>query len=349
MNGKVCVDARMLVFSGIGTYLQKLIPRMERSLQMTLLIRKSEEKWAKEHFSSDLLIVDVPIYTIKEQVMYPFTIPACNLFWSPHYNIPLFPILAKKRAVTIHDVCHLAMPHFFPKWKRIGAGFLLKEAVRRSDLVLTVSEFSKKEIGAYLPIAQNKIQVVANGVEKRSIKGGHSLESLGIHRPFILYVGNNKPHKNLDRLLRAFFLLPAHYELVLVSSEKDLLREDSHDRIKRFHQISEEKLSFLYEKAQLLIQPSLYEGFGLTPLEAMSSGCPVIASKIPSLQEVCGEAAYYVNPYDEKALYKGMKKVLESQDLQEQLIKAGHKQEKLFSWDKTAEKLIELFFQEGFL
>ncbi len=349
MNGKVCVDARMLFSSGIGTYLQKLIPRMERSLQMTLLIKKSEEKWAKEHFSSELRIVDIPIYTIKEQVLYPFMIPSCNLFWSPHYNIPLFPILAKKRVVTIHDVCHLAMPHFFPKWKRVAAAFLLKEAVRRSDLVLTVSEFSKKEIAAYLPIAESKIQVLANGVEKRSIQGVHSLQELGIHRPFILYVGNNKPHKNLDRLLKAFFLLPPYYDLVLVSSEKDLPREAPHDRIKRFHQVSEDRLCFLYEKAKLLIQPSLYEGFGLTPLEAMSVGCPVVASRIASLSEVCGEAAYYVDPYDEKDLYRGMKKVLENQELQELLIKAGHEQEKLFSWDRAAEKLIGLFMQEGFL
>ncbi len=322
---------------------------MEKSFETTLLIRKSEEKWAKEHFSSDLVTVDAPIYTVKEQMIYPFCIPSCDLFWSPHYNIPLFPISAKKRVVTIHDVCHLAQPYFFPKWKRVMASFLLKQAVTRSDLVVTVSEFSKKEIARYLKASENKIQVLTNGVGKKDVGRSCSLKAFGVEQPFILYVGNNKPHKNVDRLLKAFSYLPSCYTLILVSPEKGFSRVQNQARVKRLYQISDEELSFLYKKAELLIHPSLYEGFGLTPLEAMSFGCPVVTSFAASLPEVCGEAAYYVDPYDEKALFEGMKKVLENQELREQLIKAGYDQEKKFSWDKTAKRLIELFIQEGSL
>ena len=322
---------------------------MEKAFETTLLIRKSDEKWAKEHFSSDLVTVDAPIYTVKEQMIYPFCIPSCDLFWSPHYNVPLLPILAKKRIVTIHDVCHLAMSHFFPKWKRVMASCLLKQAVRRSDLVLTVSEFSKKEIATYLKVAENKIQVFSNGVEKKNIEGAYSLQDLGVEKPFILYVGNSKPHKNVDRLLKAFFYLPSYYTLILVSPEKKKSSLQNHPRVKRLYQISEEELCFLYKTAELLIHPSLYEGFGLTPLEAMSFGCPVVTSFAASLPEVCGEAAYYVDPYDEKAIYKGMKKVLEDQELRKLLIEEGYKQGKKFSWDKTAKRLIDLFIQEGSL
>lgn len=348
MKVKICVDARMLFSSGIGTYLQKIIPRLEKAFDMTLLIRKSAEKWVKENSSSSLVIFDMPIYTVKEQIVYPFSIPSCSLFWSPHYNIPLLPILAKKRVVTIHDVCHLAMPDCFPRWKRVLASFLLKEAVKKSDLVLTVSEFSRKEIAAHLPIKENRIQVVVNGSEKRKEEGTCSLQELGVDAPFILYVGNNKPHKNIDRLLKAFLLLPSCYHLVFVSSEKYSWPLQNHQRIKNFYQLSDKDLCFLYKKAVLLIQPSLYEGFGLTPLEAMSLGCPVVASHIASLSEVCGEAAYYVDPYDEQALYKGIKEVLENQDLRQKLIKAGYEQEKKFSWDETAKRLIELFTQEAY-
>lgn len=345
MKAKICVDARMLFASGIGTYLQSLIPRLEKTFEMTLLIRKSEEKWASEHFSSFLINLDIPIYTVKEQMSYPFKIPSCDLFWSPHYNIPLFPILAKKRAVTIHDVCHLAMPQFFPGWKRSMASFLLKESVKRSDLVLTVSEFSKKEITAHMPGFARKIQVLVNGGQKKY--GDEKLEEVKLDNPFILYVGNNKPHKNIDRIVKAFHLLPSCYDLILVIPEKDLPLLN-HPRIKIFQKISEEKLKFLYKKAELLIHPSLYEGFGLTPLEAMSFGCLVVTSFTASLPEVCGEAAYYVDPYDVDSIYKGMKEVLENKDLAHKLKLAGYKQEKRFSWDSTADKLIELFNQEVF-
>ncbi|MES2199441.1 MAG: glycosyltransferase family 1 protein [Chlamydiota bacterium] len=343
MKATVCIDARMIFSSGIGTYLQNLIPKMEKSFKMTLLIRKSDEKWAREHFSSELITVDVPIYTVKEQLIYPFCIPSCDLFWSPHYNIPLLPILAKKRIVTIHDVCHLAMPHFFPKWKGKMASFLLKGAVKRSDLVLTVSEFSRKEIASYLPVAGDKIHVLPNGAPEKNEEGDFSLKDFGLNQPFILYVGNSKPHKNVDRLLKAFFHLSPCYDLVLVGPEKCFSTVQNHTRIKRLYKVSDEKLYFLYKKAELLVHPSLYEGFGLTPLEAMNFGCPVVASHAASIPEVCGEAAYYVDPYDEKALYQGMKEVLENRELRQKLIKAGYKQEKKFSWDKTAKRLIELF------
>ncbi|MBS0628386.1 MAG: glycosyltransferase family 4 protein [Verrucomicrobia bacterium] len=344
MKAKICVDARMLFASGIGTYLQSLIPRLEKAFELILLLRNDEEKWAKEHFSSSLIKVAAPIYTLKEQILCPFKIPFCDLFWSPHYNIPLFPILAKKRAVTIHDICHLAMGQFFPRWKRYLASFLLKESVKRSDLVLTVSAFSRKEIMTHIPDLRREIHVLPNGGQKKY--GNEKSEEISLDSPFILYVGNNKPHKNIDRLVKAFHLLPPFYDLILVIPEKTNIPLLEHPRIKIFQKISDEKLKFLYKKAELLIHPSLYEGFGLTPLEAMSFGCPVVTSFAASLPEVCGDAAYYVDPYDVDSIYRGMKEVLENKDLAKRLQIAGYKQEKRFSWDKTADRLIELFSRE---
>lgn len=346
MKAKVCVDVRMLFSSGIGTYLQNLIPRLEEAFALTLLIRKGMEKWVNEKTNSSFLILDAPIYTVQEQVIYPFKVPPSDLFWSPHYNVPLFSVLAKKRVVTIHDVCHLAAPQFFPKWKVYMASFLLKEAVRKSDLVLTVSEFSKKEILKFLPLAEKKIEVVTNGVKKGEA-GFLKKEELEMDKPFVLYVGNNKPHKNVQRLLQAFIQLPSNYELILVSPEKSF-PVINHPRVKYLFNVSEERLCLLYKKAKLLMLPSLYEGFGLTPLEAMSFGCPVVASFAASIPEVCGEAAYYVDPYDVRSIYLGMKKVLENSALSEQLVKAGYAREKEFSWDKTADRLIELFTCEVF-
>lgn len=335
----------MIFSSGIGTYIQKIVPRLEKTFSLTLLVRKADEIWVKEHFSSLTYPLEASIYTVKEQLAYPFCIPKCDLFWSPHYNIPLLPIKAKKRITTIHDVCHLSMPEFFPKWKRSMAFFLLKEAVKKSDLILTISDFSSEEIIKHLPSSKAKIRVVANGVNKCDVG---SIRDLGIKEPFILYVGNNKPHKNVGRLLEAFFLLPACYHLVMVSSLKGFFTIPNHPRITVLQKISTEELFSLFQKAKLLIQPSLYEGFGLPPLEAMSVGCPVVASYVASLPKVCGAAAHYVDPYRVESLYEGMKEVLENLLLRKRLIRAGYEQQKNFSWDKAADQIEKLFLEQAY-
>lgn len=333
MKKSLCVDARMIDYSGIGTYLRNLLPFLEKDFALTLLVKEK---------NGSGIDFDCPIYTVKEQLLFPYKVPSCDLFWSPHYNVPLLPIRAKKRAVTIHDLCHLAMPEHFPLIKRVPASLLLKNALKRSSLILTVSEFSKREISKVLPHKESKIHVVLNGIEKK--KGELDIEEIG--SKFLLYVGNIKPHKNIGRLLKAFSRLPPSYELVLagrVSMPIELLEAP---RVRVLGEVSEGTCRFLYEKAEALIQPSLYEGFGLTPLEAMAFGCPVISSPEGGLKEACGDAAFYIDPLSVDSLYQGMKAVLEDEKERERLILAGFERIAQFSWQKAADKIKELFAQE---
>ncbi len=146
-------------------------------------------------------------------------------------------------------------------------------------------------------------------------------------------------------MLQAFFRLPPRYRMVIVGSEKGNF--PPHPRIERRGRVSEPELFSLYREAELLIQPSLYEGFGLPPVEAMSVGCPVVSSRAASLPEVCGEAAYFVDPYSEESIYLGMKEVLESGDLRRRLVSAGYERIGLFSREKAASAMTDLFLREA--
>lgn len=336
---KICIDARMLFSSGIGTYLQNVIPIIAPFFDITLLTTKKDVTWNK---NISAIGVDIPIYSYKEQLLLPFIIPPCDLFWSPHYNIPLLPIRAKKRAVTIHDVCHLAHPNFFPKIKRYIGYKVLQRAAYKSDLIMTVSEYSKKEICSYLGTKESSIEVIWNGVNKNIPSICPKQFHLTDH-PFVLFVGNMKPHKNTERLIKAFLELPSKYHLVMVIPKKEILPPNP--RIHCLHELSKEELSFLYENASLLVQPSFYEGFGLVPLEAMQKGCPVIVSNQASFPEICADAAFYIDPHNTKSIYTGMKKVLEDPFLRRDLIEKGYKRTEAFSWETSGLKIKDLFIE----
>lgn len=145
-------------------------------------------------------------------------------------------------------------------------------------------------------------------------------------KPYILYVGNDYPHKNLKRLILAFKKLNLDYQLVLITDF-----------------VSERQLDKLYKNASLYVYPSLHEGFGLTPLEAMARGLPVASSNATCLPEVLGQAAIYFNPLDIDDMVKKIKKVLLDEDLRERLIKRGFEQVKKYSWQKMAKQTLEIY------
>lgn len=342
MKPSLCVDARMLFSSGIGTYIRNLLPKLEE-FEITALILEKDAKPLSLLCDAKPIFLKAPIYSALEQVKLPFLIPPCDLFWSPHYNTPLFPILSKKRVVTIHDLCHLERPECFSSFKRKCAYFLLSKASKQSDLILTVSDFSKRQISHYFPDTEKKIQLVPCAVT--SFKKAPSFAHLQRKKPFILYVGNIKPHKNIQRLIEAFLKIPdSSLELVLAGSLFSKIKIPP--RVILLENLSDEEISFLYRQAKLLIQPSLYEGFGLTPLEAMSYGCPVVSSFLGSLPEVCGEAAKYVDPLNIDSIYQGMQEVLTNPSLKSLLIEKGYERARFFSWEASAKKLSTLFLKE---
>lgn len=169
---------------------------------------------------------------------------------------------------------------------------------------------------------------------------------------YILYVGNLKPHKNLLRVLKAFLLLrDSNLNFKIVGRVKNLRTVDEEVykiinrmkyRIEFLEDIDDIELYNLYREARLLIFPSIYEGFGYPPLEAMACGTPVVASNVASIPEVCGDAAFYINPYDVSDIVRGLKEILNNEKLSESLIEKGLKRVKLFSWQNFVEKFLSI-------
>ncbi len=309
----LCVDARMAFSSGIGTFIRGILPFLNQPPFRMILL--GEE-----------IPFNAPIYSIREQVLFPIKIPKCDLFWSPHYNVPLLPIRAKRRIATIHDVCHLV---FGSVAERTYAKWVMKKALL-SDCVTTVSAFSKGEIQKYL--GPRHVDIIP--IAPKIMKGG-TVNPYSLPKRFVLYVGNIKPHKNLDRLMRA---LP-DIDLVVVGKGAALQRE----RVWQLGEVPDSDLPYLYKRAEALVFPSLYEGFGLPPLEAMSCGCPTIVSQAASIPEVCGDASLYFHPENEGEMRTAIETVLSNAKLRQELIQKGYERVKSFSWEKTGARYRELF------
>ena len=380
------VDLRMLHASGIGTYLQNLLPNLlsiHKDLKYNLLGRRQEFRQFPIAGNENVTLIDYdsPVYSLSEQIELFRKLPSDTaLFWSPHYNIPLLPINAKKKIVTIHDVFHLAFFDQLSLKEKIYARLMLNAAVRMSDKIITVSNFSRSEIIKYTGADKDRITVIHNGIDRRLFRpitdkekyspassppkeGITILDNLrkkySLPKEFIIFVGNVKPNKNLKRLLEAYELLikkgDAKYGLVIIGKKEGFITGDSESfRFLKNSSSLQEKVLFtgsvdtselpaVYNSASMLVFPSLYEGFGLPPLEAMACGCPVIVSNTASLPEVCGDAAYYVDPYSVESIAEGMNKVHSDGALREDLIQKGLERAGMFSWEESAKEHMNIF------
>lgn len=356
---KLCVDARMYNHSGIGKYLQMLLPYICDAYETTLL--GDTETLASLSSAAKIIPFHSPIYSISEQRKYNKVIPAADMFWSPHYNVPLTGIRCKKRVATIHDVYHLAFYKGLSRKQKIYAKLVINAAVKRSDEVITVSIFSKDEIIKYTNGKHWKIQVVHNGVHQFTTESLNKNVNAAYNLPanYILFVGNVKPHKNLKTLLKAYLLLndelKQQYKVVIVGKRDGFLTGDEEltrwinmkpeiqQNIVFTGYVANEDMDAVYKNASLFVFPSVYEGFGLPPLEAMLNNCPVIASSASSLPEVCGDAAIYFDPQNEIELCTKMTEVLTQKNISDAFVAKGQEQIKHFTWDECAAKHIEVF------
>lgn len=356
---KCTVDARMINHSGIGTYIRMLMPYLCTKFDVTLL--GNPEQLSKFAHSARIVPFLAPIYSIKEQIDFRKLIRPCDIFWSPHYNVPLFKVKAGKRVVTVHDVFHLAFYNELSFKQKLYARLVINKAMKASNEIITVSDFSKNEIVKFANCKAEKINVIHNGVrQNRILKPFEGLvEKYKLPSNYILYVGNVKPHKNLNNLLKAYLKLPVEiqnkYKIIVagkidgfITGDDRLMNWINQDPVLKEHVVftgfvEDDDMDTVYANATLFILPSLYEGFGLPPLEAMLNECPVIVSDIGSLSEVCGEAAVYCNQHDPQDISNKLKDLLLNKTEREKLIKNGLARIKLFSWDEAADKHISLF------
>jgi glycosyltransferase involved in cell wall biosynthesis len=229
-------------------------------------------------------------------------------------------------------------------------------AARRSDCILTVSEASKRDILHLFNVPPEKIVVVYNAIDSHfSVTPSDEAvarvrERYQLDHQFILYVGNIKPHKNLVRLIEAFDRLRRggfeDLKLLIIGDQISKLpalrravhRHKLHKQVRFLGYLSDDQLAILYRLASAFVFPSLYEGFGLPPLEAMASGTPVVTSNVSSLPEVVGDAAVLVNPYDVDAIVDGVRRVLTDPALAADMRRKGIERAREFSWERSVAK-----------
>lgn len=261
-----------------------------------------------------------------------------DAYFSPGFNPPLRS--ATPFVFTIHDLIHLSFPRESGILKRAYYGLVVRPAARRAFKVLTVSDYSKRQIVAWAHLPEEKVVVVGNGVARPFTPTGPR------HRPpyrYLLHVGNHKPHKNIPRLLEAFAALGTACETRLVftgqaepAMEKNIRKLGLADRVFFAGVLDDESLSAHYRGAAALVLPSLCEGFGLPALEAMACGTPVLASEAASLPEVVLDAALPVDPYDIQSIARGIRRIVEEEDLRKTLVQKALARASDFSWDRTA-------------
>lgn len=277
-----------------------------------------------------------------------------SLLLSPLPEGMLLPVVPQ--VVTVLDMIPLHFPEEYPR-QQYYFRHLVPRILQKSRGIITISENTKQDVITFYGIEPRRVRVIPAGcvrsryllrIDVEGVKTKYGLTE------YLLYVGNLLPHKNLQRLLHSFGLITRDFPYKLVITgykdprffpalEAEIQALGLAEKILFLNYVPADELPALYAGAKVFFLPSLYEGFGLPPLEAMACGCPVVVSNVASLPEVCGDAAYYVNPYNIESIAEGMYKVLTDESLRRSLIEKGLERAKLFSWEKSAREHIKVF------
>jgi glycosyltransferase involved in cell wall biosynthesis len=367
---RIAIDVRKLRDFGIGTYIRnvlKHLPRLDQDTEFILLCRAADRDALRQIGPNFRPIVDSSRpYSLREQLSIPARLmqESADLFHSPHYVLP--PLVPCKSVVTIHDCIHLMFPQYLPnRFAYTYARASLWAATRKAERILTVSETSKTDILRYFAVPAERIVVAYNAIDERfAIQPPRELidrtrERYQLDGPFALYVGNIKPHKNLERLIDAFHIVRREgferLRLLIIGDQilkyprlrRAVDRYKLHKHVRFLGFVPDETLAALYRLATVFVFPSLYEGFGLPPLEAMAGGTPVVTSNCSSLPEVCGDAAVLVDPYDAESIAEGIRRVLADPDLRATLVERGLRRSRDFSWDASVRRLHQVYMETG--
>lgn len=347
--------------TGVGNYTYNLIKelnKLDADKDFLYLINNRNNKF----FANDEIIINNPFPVLKTYAWYPYLIRKLrNYKFDIVHNPTQFPTifrLKQKYIITVHDLIQFTLPQDRPA-RKIIFKLLFPRTLKTADKIIADSNCTKKDLISYFNIPEEKIRVIllaADGKFKRLNKEEikEVKQKYNLNFPFILYVGTWEPRKGIPSLIRAFYKLKKkniHYKLVITGKKGWKYKEifETIDKLNLQNDVvftgyvSDEDLPALYNAADLFVYPSLYEGFGLPPLEAMACGTPVITSNTSSLPEVVGDAGIMVDPYDVDGLADAMHKVLTNDGLREDMIKKGLKRAKMFSWEKCAKEMLDVY------
>lgn len=261
----------------------------------------------------------------------------------------------------IHDLTYLRFPETMDKKNLRRIQRDIQYSIERSSRILTISAFSKGEIAELLGVPTEKISVIypAPSLHPEIADFGACCQKWGIHKPYLLYVGTIEPRKNLTRLLLAFALLKEQYhiphQMVLAGGrgwrDEEILQTAREISCKEdvifTGYVSAGEKNALYQNASVFVFPSLYEGFGIPPLEAMTFGCPVVCANAASLPEVAGDAAELVDPLEAESIAEGIWRVLSDETYAKSLVDKGYSQAKKYTWEASAKRLTEICREIG--
>ncbi len=362
---RIGIDARFygVASKGLGRYTEQLIKNLEKcdteNTYIIFLRRENYNDYVPTNHRFIKVCADYKWYSFAEQFIFPFVLirARCDVVHFPHFNVPL--LYWKKFIVTIHDLILLRYPtvrattlHPFFYWlKFIAYKIVIFNAVVRAQYILSVSAFTRNDILKQYPrINPSKIIVTYEAACKPAdisrIMVDNILSKYAIMKPYVLYVGNAYPHKNLERCLCAFASSRAAqtHQFILIGKDDFFYRRlmdmaktlTCSDAIRMIPSVSDEELSAFYRGAHAFVFPSLYEGFGLPPLEAMLHGCPVATSDASCLPEIVGDAALLFDATDKIAIRNAIDRIVTDRALRAQLTRKGYEHVKRYSWRRMA-------------
>jgi glycosyltransferase involved in cell wall biosynthesis len=334
---RILLDARKARDFGIGTYIRGLLAGLAEldRYEIHALVLPGDEALLPETVSAR--ICDAPHYSLAELVAVKRAISALepDVFHAPHYVVPFFP--PRATVVTIHDLMHLTRPEHASLAKRAYARWMMGRAFRLSARVIAVSEATKKEILAFGPAQGGKVVVIPNGVRGDFFEGGAEKGS------YLLFLGNDKPHKNLDGLLSAWpRVRAAHPALSLVLAGVAPGRVHA-EGVRVLGFVPDAEVPGLVAGARALVLPSFAEGFGLPVIEAQAAGTPVACSDIPALREAAGDAAVFFDPHDISSLADALNMLLGDEEKKDLLRKRGRERAAQFTWTHVAEQTAAVY------
>lgn len=368
---RIGIDARFFggeQSKGLGRYTQKLVEYLaqeDHDNEYVVFVQQDAYRtWSIVAKNVRPVLAPFHWYTVSEQVFMPLLIwrAKVDLMHFPHFNVPL--LYRGRFIATIHDLIIIHFPTerattlgpLLYKFKHIAGQLVMRHAVKNAKHVLTVSEFSKQDIAQYYHLSPDRITVTYEAAEPASTTCSpeHATEAMrqyGIEKPYLLYVGNAYPHKNLEVLLNTMKAIKDRdghipWNLVLVGRkdyfysrlEHQAWAYDIDDHVVFPGFVSDADLPCLYQHADAYIFPSKYEGFGLPPLEAMMYGTPVIAANSSCLPEILGDAALYFDPDDISGIIKAVNSVRSDPAVRRALLAHGTAQVQRYSWHRMMEQ-----------
>ncbi len=365
-NFSIYIDGLFFKGSGIGRYYESLVKEMSlKGMKIytcvPIWLRDDFEENFKNYRNIEVTYVNYSKYSLKGFTMQSAILikleKKVDLFFYPHINLPMY--IPKNTIITVHDLTPFT--EFWDRnvFKKKYYKFIFKRAIKQCKGIIVISEATKKDLIKFDKTVGPKIKVIYEFIDDKFIKYDKTCGSENtppINGNYILFIGNRKKHKNLERLIYAFNKIKnqSKYKLVIAGSKdkNNELKDDIDLLIKKLcleKEIIElispddETIINLYKNAQLFVFPSLYEGFGLPPLEAMACRCPIAVSDLPVLKEVCGDAAIYFNPESEEDMAAKIINICEDNELKQSLVSKGKERLKFFDKNNIIEEYLKYF------